>query len=614
MASRFLYRVKAERLCLREDLHLNLAPSVADDSNLPQCLRQTPGGRTDIVQRTTKRQHKRGARLACALLASTALTAAAGAAHAQSFVNGSFETGDTSGWSVGGGSWHGGAYPVPDDYLPGGVNYGGPGPISITTPGVDANTDGNLNEVYAGSHSVRVNDAAQNYSVSVISQTVTGYSDPLIAFAYAAVLEASHGATDSDAFIITLTDTTTSETLFSYNLNSATAPGLFTQSSTGWFYTPWIEQSIDVSSRAGHNFILSLLANDCPYGGHAGYAYLDGFGSTPGGGGTGGGTSYLHWDGDGEANSANGVVDGGNGVWTTTSANFTEATGAANGVQTPQPGSVVFGGTPGTVTVTNTESAQVTVSGMSFTTSGYIIQGGDILLSGADDAFDVGATSEGLTYVATVNSALRGSSALTKTGAGTLILGGVNTYAGGTTVTGGTLVGSASSFGPGLINNNAALFVDQTTAATMANTINGTGALTKRGAGTLTLTAESGLSGPTTVQDGRLRVDGSLNNSIVTVQNGAVLGGYGSVGAAIVQSGGKLAPGGSIGILTVAGNYSAASGSIYEVEIEAGGAGDKLLVGGAATISPGAQLQVVKLGLPHLVLGTHYTVVTSTAP
>ena len=90
-----------------------------------------------------------------------------------------------------------------------------------------------------------------------------------------------------DAFIVTLDDATTNETLFSFNLNSATAPGVFTQSSSGWYYTNWQTVSVDVSLRSGHDFVLSLLANDCPYGGHAGYAYLDGFGATEGGGGTG---------------------------------------------------------------------------------------------------------------------------------------------------------------------------------------------------------------------------------------------------------------------------------------------------------------------------------------
>jgi hypothetical protein len=149
---------------------------------------------------------------------------------------------------------------------------------SVVTQGFDPRTDGNLRTVYAGNFSAKVNNELNDDSVSVISQRVDDYTDPIIAFAYAAVLQDSHGPTDSDAFIVSLEDVTTGETIFSYNLNSATAPGVFTQSSSDWFYSDWLTQSIDVSTRQGHDFILSLLANDCPYGGHAGYAYLDGFG------------------------------------------------------------------------------------------------------------------------------------------------------------------------------------------------------------------------------------------------------------------------------------------------------------------------------------------------
>ena len=220
------------------------------------------------------------------ITAAAAAATLAGAAHADSFVNGSFEGGTLAGWTQGGGYWSGGAYPTPQQYLPGGSAYNSSGiEISVTNAGFDANTGNNVRTAYAGQHSARVNSPSENYSVSVLSQRVNNYTDPLIAFAYAAVLESSHGATDSDAFIITLQDLTTNNTLFSYNLNSATAPGLFQQNG-GYYYTDWVTQSIDVSGLQGHDFMLSLLANDCPYGGHAGYAYLDGFGSVVGGGGT----------------------------------------------------------------------------------------------------------------------------------------------------------------------------------------------------------------------------------------------------------------------------------------------------------------------------------------
>jgi hypothetical protein len=201
------------------------------------------------------------------------------AGHADQFVNGAFEDGTLNGWTQGGGLWFGDSYPTASDYLPGGVNYN-PAPMvnSVVTQGSDPLTDNFLRTVYSGNYSAKVNNQLNDDSVSVISQRVNNYTDPIIAFAYAAVLQESHGPTDSDAFIVSLFDVTTSQTIFSYNLNSATAPGVFTRSSSGWYYSDWLTQSIDVSALQGDDFILSLLANDCPYGGHAGYAYLDGFG------------------------------------------------------------------------------------------------------------------------------------------------------------------------------------------------------------------------------------------------------------------------------------------------------------------------------------------------
>jgi hypothetical protein len=213
------------------------------------------------------------------VLAATAAVVMAGGASAATFTNGNFESGDLSGWTQGGGYWsdYAAGYPQAADYAPGGADYV-PSLIanSVTNIGFAPHTDGKLRSVYAGQHSAQVNDTNNNYSVSSISQVVKNYSDSHIAFAYAAVLQQSHDLDDSDAFSITLTDLTTKSTLYTYNLNSAAAPGVFTESTDGWFYTDWLTKDIAVT--AGHDFELTLLANDCPYGGHAGYALLDGFG------------------------------------------------------------------------------------------------------------------------------------------------------------------------------------------------------------------------------------------------------------------------------------------------------------------------------------------------
>ena len=81
--------------------------------------------------------------------------------------------------------------------------------------------------------------------------------------------------------------------------------------------------------------------------------------------------------------------------------------------------------------------------------------------------------------------------------------------------------------------------------------------LTKAGAGTLTLSGANTYSGPTTVSDGVLLVNGSISaGSAVTVQTGATLGGAGSIGTVTtVQAGGTLQGGNAsdAGTLAMAG-------------------------------------------------------------
>ena len=137
------------------------------------------------------------------------------------------------------------------------------------------------NTVCNGNYSVRVNDSYNNYSVSTLRQSVTNYSSNDIYFQWNAVLQASHGLTDSDYFSLTLHNDTTNTDLVSRSYSSASAPGIFTQFGS-WYGSGWNLEHIDVLAlgAVGHNFTLSLLASDCPYGAHAGYVYLDGFAPT----------------------------------------------------------------------------------------------------------------------------------------------------------------------------------------------------------------------------------------------------------------------------------------------------------------------------------------------
>ena len=175
---------------------------------------------------------------------------------------------------------------------------------------------------------------------------------------------------------------------------------------------------------------------------------------------------------------------------------------------------------------------------------------------------------------ATVANLISGTGSVVKTGTGTLTLTGANTYIGGTTVSVGRLIGNATSL-QGAIANSGVVEFNQTGAGTYSGVMSGTGGLVQSGAGTLTLTATNTYSGTTRVAGG-LIINGSIANSAVTVENGGLLGGSGTLGGLIVNSGGTISPGNSPGTQNVTGNVVWNAGGNYNWQIHnasPGGAG-----------------------------------------
>jgi outer membrane autotransporter protein len=229
-------------------------------------------------------------------------------------------------------------------------------------------------------------------------------------------------------------------------------------------------------------------------------------------------------------------------------------------------------------------SAFVVAAGATLALNGFDQSLGSLAGAGAVELGSATLTTGGNGGTTAFGGAITGTGGLVKTGAGTFLLDGANSYSGGTTISGGALSGNSVSL-QGAILNNAALIFDQASAGTYAGALSGSGTLTKRGAGALTLTGTSPFTGPTSVEAGLLVVNGSLAGSVVTL-NGGALAGTGTV-AGVNAASGMVAPGNSIGTLTVVGNVAFGPGSIFQVEVDAAGAGDRIVATGSALITGG---------------------------
>ncbi|MEI4505950.1 autotransporter-associated beta strand repeat-containing protein [Sphingopyxis sp. CCNWLW253] len=320
-----------------------------------------------------------------------------------------------------------------------------------------------------------------------------------------------------------------------------------------------------------------------------------------------GGLTLNFWDGAAGPKN-DGVINGGSGVWQASSGNdnWTNADGSVNAPYSDG-GFAVFGGVGGTVTVDDGRGAVIAV-GMQFAANNYVIAGDGITLTDPTATIRVGeGSAAGAGFTATINSALGGAAQLAKTDAGTLILGGTNSYTGGTVITGGAIriasdsnlgaVSGAVTLDSGTLETSATMASARdiivagdgaiSTAADTVFTYNGifsgAGSLTKAGTGTLLVAADnSSFGGSTSVAAGTLAVQGSLGG-VVSVGAAGRVEGAGRVGRLV--NAGVVAPGSGIGSLTVAGDYTG-NGGVLEIEAALGGdasAADRLIVNGATS-------------------------------
>lgn len=284
---------------------------------------------------------------------------------------------------------------------------------------------------------------------------------------------------------------------------------------------------------------------------------------------------------------------------------------------------VLITGTQGG-TFVNNGTVQVGNGGTAGNFTGTLADNGTLISNRSDNYTFAGALTGGGTFV--------------QNGSGTVTFGNNYAFTGATVLNGGAIklstpvapttqfnlngtgtydlsgvnqtIAALSGTSPSATINIAgdALTVNQATNTSFAGTITGNGSLTKTGSGSLNLTGTNTYTGPTTVNGGRLAVNGSIA-SPVTVNAGAVLGGNGTLPSATIASGGTLAPGNSIGTINVPGNVTFAAGSTYQVEANAAGMADRINAG-TVTINGGTVQVLAAPGTYNPI--TQYTVITAT--
>ncbi len=130
--------------------------------------------------------------------------------------------------------------------------------------------------------------------------------------------------------------------------------------------------------------------------------------------------------------AADGFTPGGSGTWDVEEYTWLNGPTATTWNQY---GRAVFGGTGGPVSVSGTVPVN---AGMRFETDGYTVEGGTLDMVANAAAYN--SINVGPAATATINATIAGSAGLTKTGTGTLVVGGTNPVAGGVNIAAGTLV------------------------------------------------------------------------------------------------------------------------------------------------------------------------------
>jgi outer membrane autotransporter protein len=208
---------------------------------------------------------------------------------------------------------------------------------------------------------------------------------------------------------------------------------------------------------------------------------------------------------DGVVSGIGNLQQNGSGTTTLTGANTYSGGTVFNNGQIQAASDGVLGASTGALTFNG--------GGLQFGSSFNLNAGRAITLNAGGGTFDTQGFST------TVEQNIGGVGQLTKTGIGTAILTGANTYTGGTTISSGTLqLGSGGTSGSlvGNVTNNGTLAFNRSDAATFGGVVSGIGNLQQDGSGTTILTGANTYIGGTTISAGTLQLgNGGTAGSLV---------------------------------------------------------------------------------------------------
>lgn len=294
-----------------------------------------------------------------------------------------------------------------------------------------------------------------------------------------------------------------------------------------------------------------------------------------------------------------------------------------DGMTTISEGRLLLTGTlDSNITILANGTMQIGDGGTEGDLTGSTVNNGTLIFARSDD------------YDYTGN--LSGNGSLFKRGDGLLVLSGEYLFTGTTKVEGGsvrleaeldpgsdlvvdggsfdlgdqqqTVSGLSGTSGVIEFGSRASLTVNQESDSTFGGSLSGSGVFTKSGSASLNLTGVSNFTGSANVDEGRLAVNGVLPGT-VTVNEGGVIGGHGTIAKLNLASGGIAAPGNSIGTLNITDSVNFDAGSIYQVEVNAAGNNDKIITIGSANIEGGTVSVIAAEG--NYARTTSYTILTA---